>query len=80
MAIELLDGVVTPVNAGRYNVTHRLTTGTNAIDKSVGALSAVEIPDSSVSANTEYNLDLPSCMLTADITGNGTISLVLIGG
>ena len=78
MAITLTAAQVKTFDAGTWNVTYEITTGTNSLSKSVGALTPQIIPDSDKTASTDFNITIPSCKLTGNISGTGTISLVLI--
>jgi len=63
------------IAAGTYNVLMVMSSGDAKLQYSTDSLAFTDIPDSTQTSSTGFELDLPSCRIQSVITGDGQVSI-----
>jgi len=71
----LQTGVSTSMASGTHNVQVVIGTGTAKLQYSTDSLAFIDIPSSSVSASSGFDVSLPSCSIKAVLTGDATLAI-----
>lgn len=72
---KLLTGVETSVSSGTHNIQVVIGTGTAKIQYSTDSLAFIDVPLSSVTASSGFDISLPSCSIKAVLTGDAELAI-----
>ena len=70
---QLLTGVETVRSAGTHNLKIVIGTGTAVLQYQVTTEGFLDVPNTSVSASTGVNVELPKCKVKAVLTGDAAV-------